>query len=330
MTSLAVAVIAGGPSSEAEVSRTSARAVQNGLVEAGHRALVLELDRGLPLALSAQPVDVVFPVTHGPLGEDGCLQGLLEVLGLPYVGSGVLASALAANKPEAKIQFERAGLPLSEGMLVLRGQDLRQACRGIREHLGAAVVVKPAAGGSAIGVSRVRAGDSDDVLRAALAHGLENDERVLVERFVAGLEVTCGVLEDEQGRASALPATLISSKANDWYDFTSRYRAGGSEHRCPAPLPEAVFARVQDVAVRAHRAIGARDLSRVDFVVPADAGPEGVVLLEVNTLPGMTSTSLFPEAAQVSGLSFSGLCDTLIRRAHARPGRSAPPAVPMP
>ena len=330
MTSLAVAVVAGGPSSEAEVSRSSARAVQGGLVEAGHGAIVLELDARLPLALSAAQVDVVFPVTHGPLGEDGCLQGLLEVLGLPYVGSGVLASALAANKPEAKIQFQRAGLPISEDVLVLRGQDLDEACRGIREQLGAAVVVKPAAGGSAIGVSRVRAGDSDEVLSAALSHALENDERVLVERFIVGLEVTCGVLEDERGRANALPPTLISSKASDWYDFTSRYKAGGSEHRCPAPLPEAVLARVQDVAVRAHRALGARDLSRVDFVVPADAGPEGVVLLEVNTLPGMTSTSLFPEAAQVNGLSFSRLCDALIRRAHARPRRSTPPALSMP
>jgi D-alanine-D-alanine ligase len=284
----------------------------------------------LPAELEARRVDVVFPVTHGPLGEDGCLQGLLEVLDLPYVGSGVLASALGANKPEAKLLFRDAGLPVADGVLVARGQDLALRSRAIRAVLGQAVVVKPAAGGSAIGVTRVRVDDPDAVLQGALASSLANDPRALVERFVPGLEVTCGVLEDGHGQATALPPTLIQSKASDWYDFTSRYRAGGSEHRCPAPLASSVSARVQDVAVRAHRAIGARDLSRVDFVVPSADHPDGVTLLEINTLPGMTATSLFPEAAQVAGISFSRLCDGLVQRALARPRRTPPPALPMP
>jgi D-alanine-D-alanine ligase len=191
-------------------------------------------------------------------------------------------------------------------------------------------VVKPAAGGSAIGVTRVHDTDSDAALLAAVEQALELDQRVLIERFEQGLEVTCGVLDDAAGVATPLPPTLIRSTASDWYDFTARYRAGGSQHSCPAPLPEAVFSRVQEVAVLAHRAIGARDLSRVDFVVAPEAGPAGVTLLELNTLPGMTSTSLFPEAAAVSGIAFSRLCDELARRAHARPRRNPPHALPMP
>jgi D-alanine-D-alanine ligase len=328
MTGLRVAVVAGGPSSEAEVSRTSARAVSGALAGADHRVTVLELDANLAAELVSGGYDVAFPVTHGPLGEDGCLQGLLEVLGLPYVGSGVLASALAASKPHAKTMFRRAGLPVAPEALVARGEDLHRRSDEVRAALGAAVVVKPASGGSAIGVSRVRQQDASDVLAGALARALEVDAVALVEQLVDGHEVTCGVLEDEAGVPRALAPTLILSRAADWYDFTSRYRAGGSEHQCPAPFEPDLTQSIQGVAVAAHRALGARDLSRVDFVVSADAG--GVTLLEVNTLPGMTATSLFPEAAAVGGVDFVTLCDRLARQAYARPRREVPPARPMP
>jgi D-alanine-D-alanine ligase len=328
MTRLHVAVIAGGPSSEAEVSRKSAAAVSRALAEAGHRVALLELDAKLPITLATSGADVVFPVTHGPLGEDGCLQGLLEVLDLPYVGAGVLASALAANKPEAKVVFAARGLPLAEGIVVHRDEDLTAAAARATAALGTAVVVKPAAAGSAIGVTRLREGASRETLRSALERALAIDARALVERFVAGLEVTCGVLEDERGSAQPLPPTLIASEAADWYDFTSRYANGGSRHQCPAPLPSATLERIQAIAVAAHGAIGARDLSRADFVVTQDGAD--VTLLEVNTLPGMTATSLFPEAAAVSGVPFTALCDRLTRQAHARPRRVPPPVMPMP
>ncbi|GMV12999.1 MAG: D-alanine--D-alanine ligase [Polyangiaceae bacterium] len=327
MKALSVAVIAGGPSAEANVSRTSAGAVCAALGQAGQRATVLELEAALPAALREGRFDVAFPVTHGPLGEDGCLQGLLEVLGLPYVGSGVLASALAASKPHAKALFRQSALPLAEELSVSELEGVARAAQRVRERFDGAVVVKPASGGSAIGTTRVD--PADERLEAALEAAFAVDADVLVERFVAGLEVTCGVLEGPSG-ARVLPPTLISAKAADWYDFTSRYRAGGSAHQCPAPLPAAVTARVQEVALAAFRALGCRDLGRADFVVPEGDDPSGVTLLEINTLPGMTSTSLFPEAAAAVGIEFPRLCAELARRAHERPARKHPVPIAMP
>lgn len=328
MSGLSVALVAGGPSTEAAVSRTSARSAAAALVEAGHQVAVLELDADLAGLLRARRYDVVFPVTHGAVGEDGCLQGLLEVLGLPYVGSGVLASALAANKPEAKALFGLAGLPIAAGATLHRGDDLAERARVLRAELGPALVVKPAAGGSSIGVVPIRAEDGPEVLVEALERVFELDERALVEAWLVGAEVTCGVLDDEAAKPRALPPTQIVSKAAAWYEFQSKYGPGGSEHLCPAPFAQPVLSRIQELAVRAHRALGARDLSRVDFVV--GDGPAAVTLLEVNTLPGFTATSLFPEAAAVAGLSFPALCDHLVRLAHARPRRTAPPVMPMP
>lgn len=326
----AIAVLAGGPSSEAAVSRTSARAVHAALVSGGHRPTLLELDASLPATLISGAFDVVFPVTHGPLGEDGCVQGLLEVLGLPYVGSGVLASAVGMSKPHAKVLFRAAGLPVAPDAIVGAADDLDEAVPRIRETLGRSVVVKPASGGSAIGVGRINEHDEDSLMVEALRGALTVDPVVLVESFRPGLEVTCGILEDERGVARALPPTLILPRAADWYDFASRYAAKGSEHRCPAPFTSSLNERIQRLAEGAHRALGARDLSRADFVVREDGSDDAVTLLEVNTLPGMTLTSLYPEAAAVSGVSFVDLCDRLVHRAHARPARSAPEVEPMP
>jgi D-alanine-D-alanine ligase len=330
MNSMSVAVLAGGPSVEAEVSRTSAAAVAGALERAHHRVVILELDAKLGKTLWETAPDVVFPVLHGPLGEDGCVQGLLEVLDLPYVGAGVLASALAASKPHAKKHFREAGLPVAPDALVHRNDDLVRRAEALRADLGAALVVKPSASGSAIGVTRIRETNSDADLVGALRAALDLSETALVESFVLGQEVTCGVLENDSARAEALPPTLIVSKAADWYDFTSRYKVGGSEHRCPAPFTPQLTEVIQRIAVSAHQALGVRDLSRVDFVVRPDAAETAVTLLEVNTLPGMTPTSLFPEAAAVAGIDFVSLCDLLVRRAHARPRRSVPEPVPMP
>lgn len=324
---LVVAVVCGGPSSEAQVSRESAAAVLRALTQGGHHATVLELDRNLAQALTSTAFDVVFPVAHGTLGEDGSLQGLLEVLELPYVGSGVLSSALAASKPHAKLAFQDAGLPVAPGHLVFNGQDLCARAAEVRNELGAALVVKPASGGSSAGVVRVLAEDVDSVLVGALEAALAIDPVALVEPLLVGDEVTCGVLDNAAGEPEALPPTLIVSRGA-FYDFASKYAAGGSEHQCPAPLPKEVAGRVQELAVGAHRALGARDLSRVDFIVGPE--PDQVTLLELNTLPGMTATSLFPEAAAVVGIDFAALCSDLVRRAQARPLRAAAPALPMP
>ncbi len=320
-----VAVVAGGPSSEAAVSRASAAGVARALEQAGHRVTRVELGRSTATALLAEPFDVVFPVTHGPLGEDGCLQGLLEVLDLPYVGSGVLASALSASKPEAKIMFARAGLPVAEQAIVRRGEDPARRVAELRSRLGRAIFVKPASGGSAIGVGRVLASDDDAVAIAAIGAAHAVEDLALVETLLVGDELTCGVLDDDGGEPRALPPTLIQSRAGEWYDFKSKYAAGGSVHQCPAPLPADVLARLQAMAVTAHRAVGARDLSRVDFVVG-----DAITVLEINTLPGMTATSLFPEAAAAAGIAFPELCDRLIRRALARPRRAVPTEMAMP
>ncbi|HEX7668796.1 MAG TPA: hypothetical protein VF395_04400, partial [Polyangiaceae bacterium] len=198
----------------------------------------------------------------------------------------------------------------------------------IREELGPAVVVKPGAGGSAIGVEPICAEDTDEALAAALTRALGLDSLVLVEQMKSGKEVTCAVLEDEHGKARALSPTLILPQAAGWYDFRSKYAPSGSVHQCPPPFVAALIARIQAAAVQAHTVLGCRDLSRVDFVVE-DASGE-ITLLEVNTLPGMTATSLFPEAAAVSGIPFPALCDLLVRRAHGRPAFAAPAAPPMP
>ncbi len=249
-------------------------------------------------------------------------------MGIPYVGSGVLASALAMSKPHAKAQLRPIGLPLAADVLVTASADLMETARRIRRELGAAVVVKPGAGGSAIGVEPVSADAADATLAETLERALSLDHVVLVEEMKSGKEVTCAVLDDEQGAPRALPPTLILPQAAGFYDFRSKYAPSGSIHRCPAPFAAALVSRIQSLAVAAHAALGCRDLSRVDFVVDDDRAE--LTVLEVNTLPGMTATSLFPEAAAVAGIPFPALCDQLVTRAFARPRSAVPVAPPMP
>ncbi len=332
-----VAVVQGGPSSEAEVSRKSASSVAKALAEAGHQVVRHELDAHLAEALRTGGYEVVFPIVHGAVGEDGSLQGLLEVLDLPYVGSGVLASALAMHKRTAKVLFAAAGLPVAKSVALVRGRDaaLAGAERALAE-LGERVVVKPCSNGSAIGVSRFDAGTTATELAKAVEAAFAVDETVLVERFAPGREVTCGVLEvaEEITNGLALPPTEIRAPSDAFYTYQARYAPGRSEHLCPAPLGDALVRRVQSVAVAAHEALGCRDLSRVDFVVrtPEDgAGGEGeVTLLEVNTLPGFTDTSLFPEAAQIAGVPMPELCHRLVESALRRGAARRNAAVPLP
>lgn len=330
---LRVAVIQGGPSSEAEVSRVSAAGVAAALARLGHDVTRLELDEDLPRKLVGAPFEVVFPVVHGAVGEDGCLQGLLELLRLPYVGAGVLASALANDKIQAKVAFRAAGLPVADER-VLRRDDasLFEHARALIAELGRDLVVKPATQGSGLGVTLLPelAGAEDPRLGAALEAAFALDEAILVERFHRGREVTCGVLHLHGEPPRALPPTEIRAKAAEWYDFQSRYGKGGSEHLCPAPLDPVTIVRVQEVAVAAHRVLGVRDLSRCDFVVGPGGAEAEVILLEVNTMPGMTPTSLFPEAAGVAGVAFEKLCDELVRGAKARGVRAVNAAVPFP
>lgn len=331
MTRLAVAIIAGGPSSEAEVSRASARGIEAALKASGHRAVRLELDAYLGETLRSGGFEVAFPIAHGPLGEDGALQGLLECLALPYVGSGVLASARAMDKAAAKMCFRTAGIPVAAGFEVHEGFEGREgfarvierACREFPDGY----IVKPASSGSAIGVARDESAQGGPSMEAALAEAIAlGAGTALVESMLRGAEVTCGVLAAGEP-ARALPVIQIESPEDAFYTYEARYAPGRSVHKCPAPLDEGMTARIQELAVAAHAVLGCRDLSRVDFIVDRMQGP---VVLEVNTLPGFTNTSLFPEAAAAIGLDFPALCDRLVRAALVRGPRAEFTARPLP
>lgn len=327
---LRVAVVCGGPSAEANVSRKSADGVLAALERAGHSVTRHELDAHLASRLVSERPDVVFPITHGTLGEDGCLQGLLEVLNLPYVGSGVLASAIAANKPLAKQLWKASGLPVAPDQVVRLGDDATQAAKQAREVLGAALVVKPAQGGSAIGVFRIRAEQPLTEVTAAIDAVLRMDTQAIIEPLLSGVEVTCGVLETVPGSPKAFPPMLIVPQLAEFYDFASKYAPGGSRHVCPAPLSDELTVRIQEFTACAHQSVGARDLSRVDFIVDERCSPAQITVLEINTLPGMTATSLYPESARVFGVDFAALCDSLVKAAYARPRRGLPQALAIP
>jgi D-alanine-D-alanine ligase len=312
---VSVAVVCGGTSSEGAVSKASGEAVYQALRERMPRLAMVELDAGLIPRLTAGEFDVVFPALHGRLGEDGTFQGLLDFVGVPYVGSGVRASACAMDKVIAQDLFRAAGLPVAAAMTVTDDAFGDSTTAAITETLGRNVVVKPAAEGSAVGVAFA---SSDEELATALSRALEFGPKALVEERVEGAEITVGVLEADGPQAS--PLVEVRTPEGAWYDYEHRYTPGLSEHLVPAPVDPAVAERVREVACAAHETLGCRDLSRVDFVV----GPEGrIALLEVNTLPGLTPTSLFPDAMKAAGAEFPQLLSYLVLRALERTTASA-------
>ncbi|KUF09155.1 D-alanine--D-alanine ligase [Pseudoponticoccus marisrubri] len=291
-----MAVLKGGPSAEREVSLSSGRECAAALRDEGYE--VTELDAGADLAqrLVALSPDVVFNALHGRWGEDGCVQGLLEWLRLPYTHSGVLASALAMDKIRTKQVYETAGLPVAESLLASRAEV------AAGHVMAPPYVVKPYNEGSSVGIILVEAGGAPPVL------GAEMPDLVMVEAFVPGRELTVTVMGDR-----ALGVTEILTEG--WYDYDAKYTPGGSRHICPAELPEAIEAACLDFALRAHRALGCRGVSRTDFRWDAAKGPAGLVLLETNTQPGMTPTSLSPEHAGLIGLSFGAFCAWMVEDA---------------
>ncbi len=325
---LSVAVVQGGPSSEAEVSRAGAAAVARALVAAGHQAARLELDAFLAESLRGGGYEVVFPVVHGAVGEDGALQGLLEVLEIPYVGSNVLASALAMDKRLARRVFAEEGLPVAKGLALSRGDAAVGAARARRE-IGARLVVKPASHGSEIGVTRLAEDAPDADVARALDAVWELDDVAIVEHFAMGREITCGILDLHGQEPRALPPTEIASPKDAFYTYEARYAPGRSVHTCPAELGE-LTGEVLRVALAAHRALGCRDLSRADFVVGDADSPSRITLLEVNTMPGMTATSLYPEEAAAAGMDFPALCAAFVESARARGPSRRVAARPLP
>ena len=305
-----IAVICGGPSAEAEVSRVSAAGVSAALQASFKDVHTVELDNQLATVLLELKPDVVFPVLHGPPGEDGTVQGFLEILGIPYVGSAVHASANTMDKIISKQIFRRAGLPLIDEVVLLKSDGIAESVKRIIQHLGEYVVIKPARQGSALGVHII---DNSNQLHDALADAFKFDAQVLAEQRIDGKEITCGVLE-RNGAIEACPVIEVVTPEDSWYDYEHRYTKGFSEHVMPAELPEAQTRRIQQIALAAHQSLGCRDLSRADFIVTNDSEE---FLLEVNNLPGMTPTSLYPDGARGLGLSFEELV-VLVRNALGR------------
>ncbi len=279
----------GGPSAEREVSLSSGRMCAAALREAGYE--VAEVDAGPDLAerLRAIAPDVAFNALHGRWGEDGCVQGILEWLGLPYTHSGVLASALAMDKSRAKEAYRAAGLPVVEGVIATR-EEVEQ------DHvLTPPYVVKPNNEGSSVGVYIVHPGSNAPRLAETMP------AQVLVETYAPGHELSISVMGDR-----ALTVTDILTEG--WYDWRAKYAPGGSRHVLPARLPAEIFDACLEHALRAHRALGCRGLSRTDLRWDEAAGLAGLTLLETNTQPGMTPTSLSPEQAAHVGIGFPALC----------------------
>ena len=290
-----IAVLKGGWSPEREVSLNSGAAAAKALTEAGYEAIEIDATRDLAAQLKDVNPDAVFNALHGQWGEDGCVQGLLEVLGLPYTHSGVMASALAMDKQRAKAVFEDAQIPSPPGKVVSREEAAGGAV------MPAPYVVKPNAQGSSVGVFIVREGDNRPP-KELTSEDWSLGEDVLVEKFIPGRELTVAVMGDR-----ALCVTEITTSLA-FYDYEAKYAAGGSRHVLPAELLDEITERCLDLALRAHRALGCRGLSRADFRYDEREGAAGVYCLEVNTQPGLTSTSLAPEQAAHLGVSFPELC----------------------
>jgi D-alanine-D-alanine ligase len=314
-----VAVLSGGRSSEHEVSLRSGAAVATGLRSAGHEPVEVTIGRGGDWSQGGGTValtpgggllgaDAVFPALHGPFGEDGSIQGLLEWLDVPYVGSDVLASAVCMDKLTLKRLFAANGVPQVE-FAAAEGNDWWGRC----ERLGLPLWVKPSRLGSSVGITRV---DSLDRLDEAVELALRHDPRVIVEASARGREVECSVLGNEEPQTS-LPGEIVAHA--DWYDFEAKYTEGGMELKVPAPIDPAAIAQVRELAASVFALAGCSGLARCDFFVE----PDGEVLVnEINTMPGFTETSVYAKLFEASEIAYPDLCDRLVELALERHQRA--------
>lgn len=303
-----VAVLAGGISDEREISFSSGASVSSALSEAGYTQVEMldPADEDFLSRIKSGSYDVAFIALHGRGGEDGAIQGVLEYLDIPYTGSGVVASASAADKDVSKAIYERAGIPVARGVAIRRNDDVCVA--DIMDAVGEECFVKPAVNGSSYGVTLVK---DESKLLDALEAALRCDDKALVEERLVGTEVTVGVYGNPP---QALPVVeILPQEGSEFYDLDVKYIDPALVHRIPAEIAPDDYACVQDYAVRAHEALGCEGFSRSDFIV-TDHGP---VILETNTIPGMTPTSLFPDEARHAGIPLSAICDQLVQIALA-------------
>jgi D-alanine-D-alanine ligase len=319
MSGLRIAVLGGGRSSEHEVSLNSAASVREGLLAAGHAPVAIEVTREGAWLIDQHPVaihpgrgfehfDAVFPVLHGPFGEDGTVQGLLECLDIPYVGAGVLASALCMDKVLFKDLMAHVGIPQVDYRAVREG-DFAVARDDVLAQLaalGLPVFVKPARLGSSVGIVRVA---SADELGDALLKAFEHDSLAIVEAAATGLEVECSVLGNDDPIASDPGEIVLAAGEAGWYDYEAKYTAGGMKLIVPARVPEEIRERIKTLAVEAFLRSGCSGLARVDFFVERDR----VLVNELNTMPGFTQTSVYASLFEASGIPYPELLDRLVQ-----------------
>ena len=298
-----VAVLMGGWSAEREVSLSSGEACRRALEAAQFKVTQIDVKRNIAEIIQELKPDVAFNALHGKWGEDGSIQGVLETLEIPYTHSGVLASAIAMNKEKSKAIFRSVGIPVAESMLV----ELDKAASG--HPMSLPYVIKPVAEGSSVGVHIVPIGANGPVATLVKERKLYGD-KVMVERFVPGKELTCAVMGDV-----ALGVIEIVPRVG-FYNYEAKYAPGGSNHILPAQIPYEVYRRIQQLSLMAHQALGCRGVSRADFRYnDTPGGEQELVILEVNTQPGMTATSLVPELAQHAGHSFEQLATWMVNDA---------------
>ena len=300
-----VAVLMGGMATERPVSLNTGAGCAKALREAGYKVTEVDVGPDVAQVLTALKPDVAFNALHGKYGEDGCIQGVLEILKIPYTHSGVLSSALAMKKDTAKVVLATAGIPLAHGVTVSRFEAAK------RHVLPPPYVAKPISEGSSFGVIIVKEGRSHPPQELA-SDDWHMGDMVLVEEFVDGRELTCGVIGYAEG-PKALDVIDIVSPSTAFYDYHAKYSKGGSIHVLPAELKPNVYAKVQELSVRAHVALGCRGVSRADFRY--DDATDTLVCLEVNTTPGMTETSLVPDMAAHAGITFSELVAWMVEDA---------------
>src|SRR3954467_12552432 len=305
-----VCVLKGGSSLERGVSLRSAARVEDALGELGHQAIGIDVGQDLVARLREDRPDVVFIALHGPGGEDGTVQELLEILDLPYTGPGVAACALCMDKVAAKHEMRAAGLPTPDwaafNATAFRELGAADTLQEIEERLGFPLVVKPASQGSSLGVEF--AASRDEVPEALLA-AFSYDDRVLLERYVKGRELAVSLLD-----GAALPIVEAIPREEDFFNFEARYEIGRTDYVCPADLEADEASRVQELAARTYEALGCSGFARVDLIL----GDNGPAVLEVNAIPGLTDTSLFPMAAEAAGIGFTQRVERILESARGR------------
>lgn len=297
-----IAVLMGGRSSEREISLKTGRQVSQALLEKGYEIKQIDPAGDLIDELQGFQPDVVFIALHGRYGEDGTMQGLLEILGFPYTGSGVLSSALCMDKVMAKKIMEYEGIPTPPYQVITEQYD-RSTIESLTKEMGLPLVVKPVREGSTIGVSIVR---EEDELEKALHEAFKYDQSVLVEKYIDGIELTAAVLGTKELRV--LPLIEIVSET-EFYDYTAKYTPGMSHHIIPARIPPEAAAQVEELVLKTYKAMNCSQYARVDLMLNKKYEP---FILETNTLPGMTETSLLPDAARAAGISFAELVSLLV------------------